>query len=245
VKITKLRVVVLAAGKSTRIARVAGMLPKPLLEIAGQPILTRNLQWLAASGIEEVWINLHYRPHAIRALIGDGASLGLRVHYSYEPEILGTAGGVRQIASGWNKAFVVVYGDSLVRADLTLMKLAHCESGAAVTIGLFDRARHPNTGIAGSAVTINSAGRIVSFVEGASAGTATLVNAGLYVIEPKIMTHIPPASFYDFARDLFPRLLESAVPINSHIIDGYCLGIDTPEAYRQALRLIDEGSVKL
>ena len=59
------------------------------------------------------------------------------------------------------------------------------------------------------------------------------------------MARIPSASFYDFARDLFPQLLESAVPINSHMIEGYCLGIDTPESYRRALLLIDEGMVKL
>jgi mannose-1-phosphate guanylyltransferase len=239
------RAIVLAAGKSTRVAALAGTVPKPLLEIAGRPILEWNLRWLAESGIEEVWINLHYRPEAIRERIEDGASLGIRVNYSYEPEILGTAGGVRRIASQWRETFLVVYGDSLLRANLELMRQAHRESSATMTIGLFDRTRQPHTGIAGGAVTIRSNGRVVSFIEGAAAGVSALVNAGLYLVEPEIVACIPPASFYDFARDLFPQLLESAVPINGHIIDGYCLGIDTPEAYRQALRLIDEGTVKL
>ena len=82
------KAVVLAAGKSSRIAPLAGTVPKPLLEIGGQPILVRNLRWLAESEIEEVWINLHYRPEAIRERIGDGCGLGLQVNYSYEPEIL-------------------------------------------------------------------------------------------------------------------------------------------------------------
>jgi NDP-sugar pyrophosphorylase family protein len=237
--------IVLAAGKSRRIAPLAGTLPKPLLEIGGVAILVRNLRWLAESGIEEVWINLHYRPEAIRERIGNGCRLGLRVNYSYEPEIRGTAGGVRGIASQWKETFLVVYGDNLVRANLASMQEAHRQSGAPVTIGLFDRRRQPHTGIAGGAVTVNSAGQVASFIEGATAGTSALVNAGLYIIEPEIVARILPASFYDFARDLFPQLLESAVPINSHVIDGYCLGIDTPEAYRQALRLIDEGRVKL
>jgi NDP-sugar pyrophosphorylase family protein len=239
------RAVVLAAGKSTRIAPLAGGLPKPLIEIGGEAILVRNLGWLAESGIDEVWINLHYRPEAIRGRIGDGRRLGLRVNYAYEQEILGTAGGVRRIATEWKESFLVVYGDSLVRANLALMQQAHRQSGAAVTIGLFDRTRHPHTGIAGGAVTVHADGRIASFREGATADASALVNAGLYLIEPEIVARIPPASFYDFARDLFPRLLELGVPIHSHIIAGYCLGIDTPEAYRQALRLIDEGTVKL
>jgi NDP-sugar pyrophosphorylase family protein len=57
-----LQAVVLAAGKSTRIASIADGLPKPLLEIGGEAVLMRNLRWLAESGIEQVWINLHYRP---------------------------------------------------------------------------------------------------------------------------------------------------------------------------------------
>jgi len=239
------RAVVLAAGKSTRIAPVARNLPKPLLGIEGQSVLTRNLQWLARTGIEEVWINLHHCPEAIVEHIGDDRRLGLRVRYSYEPEILGTAGGVRRIAYDWSGAFPVVYGDSLIRTDLTAMKRAHSKSGALLTIALFDRSRHPHSGIAGGVVTINSAGRVIKFLEGAVGGTSTLVNAGLYIVEPEIISFIPPLACYDFARDLFPQMLNSGMPINSHIIDGYCLGIDTPAAYSQALRLIDEGMVKL
>jgi len=239
------KAVVLAAGKSTRISPIVGAIPKPLIEIDGEAILVRNLRCLAANGIEQVWINLHYRPEAIRELIGDGSRLGMQVNYSYEPEILGTAGGVRRIASQWQETFLVVYGDSLLQANLALLEQAHCQSGAPITIGLFDRTRHPHTGIAGGIVAVAGGDRVARFAEGAAAGTSTLVNAGLYLIEPEIMHRIPPARFFDFARDLFPQLLESAVPINGHIIDGYCLGIDTPEAYRQALRLIDEGTVKL
>jgi mannose-1-phosphate guanylyltransferase len=238
------RAVVLAAGKSTRIVPLAGGLPKPLIEIAGQAILVRNLRWLARSGIEEVWINLHYRPEVIRQRIGDGSWLGLQVNYSYEQNILGTAGGVRLMASQWQDTFFVVYGDSLLHANLESMWQSHQACGALVTIGLFDRTRHPHTGIAGGSVTIKADGGVVSFSEGAAA-RSSLINAGLYLIEPQILSRIPPTSFYDFARDLFPQLLESSVAINSHIIEGYCLGIDTPEAYRRALSLIDEGTVKL
>jgi mannose-1-phosphate guanylyltransferase len=239
------KAVVLAAGKSTRIAPLAQGLPKPLIEINGEAILTRNLRWLALSGIEEAWINLHYRADLIRERVGDGRPLGLRVHYSHEPEILGTAGGARLIASEWKETFAVLYGDSLVRTNLDSMQQAHRQSGAAITIGLFSRMQNPHTGLAGGSVTIGSDGRIASFNEGSSADSSALVNAGLYVVEPEAIKCIPPASFYDFGRDLFPQLLASAVPLNGHLIEGYCLGIDTPEAYRRALCLIEKGSVRL
>jgi NDP-sugar pyrophosphorylase family protein len=244
-KSTVRRAVVLAAGKSTRIATLAQGLPKPLIEINGEAILARNLKWLAQSGIQEAWINLHYRAELIQERIGDGSQLGLEVHYSHEREILGTAGGVRQIASEWKETFVVLYGDSLVRANLSLMRQEHRERGADLTIGLFSRMQHPHTGLAGGTLTIGLDGRVTSFNEGPGAESSSLVNAGLYLLEPQTIERIPPASFYDFGRDLFPHLLASRAPINSHLIDGYCLGIDTPEAYGRALRLIEEGSVRL
>jgi NDP-sugar pyrophosphorylase family protein len=244
-KSTVSKAVVLAAGKSTRIAPVAQGLPKPLIEINGEAILTRNLRWLAQSGIEEAWINLHYRAEIIRERVGDGRQLGLQVHYSHEREILGTAGGVRLIASQWKETFAALYGDSLVHANLDSMHRAHRQSGAAITIGLFSRMQHPHTGLAGGSVTIDSDGRVASFNEGSSQESSALVNAGLYLVEPEAVRRIPSALFYDFGRDLFPQLLASAIPINSHLIEGYCLGIDTPEAYRRALCLIEKGSVRL
>ena len=240
-----LQAIVLAAGKSTRIASLAEGRPKPLLEIDGEAVLVRNLRWLAENGIEQVWINLHYRPEAIQERVGDGEQLGLQVHYSYEPEILGTAGGVRQIASGWNETFLVLYGDSLVRADLGVMWQAHRRGGALITMGIFDRSRHPHTGIAGGTVTLSANDSVVSFNEGGDAGLSSLVNAGLYLVEPEILPKVPAASFYDFGRQLFPQMIASGVPIRGHVIDGYCLGIDTPRAYRRALELIDEGMVEL
>ena len=135
----------------------------------------------------EAWINLHYRAEIIQARISDGSHLGLTVRYSHEPEILGTAGGVRQIASEWNETFVVLYGDSLVRANLNLMQHEHSERGADVTIGLFSRLQHPHTGLAGGTVTIRPDGTVISFNEGSGAESSSLVNTGLYLLEPQII----------------------------------------------------------
>jgi mannose-1-phosphate guanylyltransferase/phosphomannomutase len=152
---------------------------------------------------------------------------------------------VRQIAAGWNETFLVLYGDSLVRADLGVMRQLHGRSGASVTMGLFDRSRHPHTGIAGGTVTLNSSGSVVSLNEGGDAGLSSLVNTGLYLVEPEILLNIPAASFYDFGWQLFPLLLASGMRIRGHIIDGYCLGVDTPQAYQRALELIHEKRVQL
>src|SRR5207247_3390944 len=108
---------VLAAWKSTRITPVSGGLPKPLIQIAGETILGRNLMWLASEGIRNIWINLHYRPEKIREAIGNGSRFGVSVSYVHEPELLGTAGAVSNLTAEWKDTFRVVDGDNQVAGD--------------------------------------------------------------------------------------------------------------------------------
>src|SRR5881296_608456 len=147
-----MKAVVLAAGKSTRITPVSGGLPKPLIRIAGETILGRNLVWLASEGIRDIWINLHYRPEEIREAIGDGSRFGVSVRYVHEPELLGTAGAVRNLAAEWKDTILVVYGDSLVRLDLGAMFRTHRAHAPVATVALFDRRKHSHTAIAGGLV---------------------------------------------------------------------------------------------
>ncbi|MGO9449571.1 MAG: NDP-sugar synthase [Candidatus Binataceae bacterium] len=239
------RAVVLAAGKSSRIAAVTHGLPKPLLEVDGVPIISRNLRWLARQGIRQAWINLHYRPQEIRKVVGDGNGLGLHVEYALEEQILGTAGGVRNICRHWDETVLVLYGDNLVSADLHAMEEIHRSSGAAATLALFDRKYNPHTGMAGGVVDTDAHGWIKGFFEGEGANRGSLVNVGLYLLEPSVVQHIPPGRFCDFGRDLFPQLLLEGVQVYGHVISGYCLGLDTPESYQRAVEMISKGTVRL
>ncbi len=238
-----LGVLVLAAGKSTRIQPVSGGRPKPLLEVQGRTVLERNLTWLAEQGLDRVWINLHYRPEEIQAAIGDGSALGLRVSYSLEPEIRGTAGAYKQLEPHWRGPTLVVYGDSLVRFNLKQLWQEHRQSGAVATIALFDQTRHPNTAIAGGRVHLDGQGKVKAFQEGG--GDSPLVNAGVYLLELAVLGHIPPGQFWDFGRDLFPSMLTAGYHLQGHLIDGYCLGLDTPDSYACALELTQSEIVKL
>ncbi|TKB70443.1 MAG: nucleotidyltransferase family protein [Nitrospira sp.] len=240
-----LKALVLAAGKSTRLASITGGRPKPLVEVQGESVLARNLRWLASQGVEETWINLHYRPEEIQAAIGNGERFGLNVRYRYEPDILGTAGAVRNLAHEWTGTFLVIYGDNLLSLDVPDFLAFHRAHKAGVTIALFDQDRHRHTGIAGGRVELAPNGQVVGFHEGQSERGTTFVNAGVYLVEPDIVPSIPPCQLYDFGRDLFPRLLEEHQYLYGYLISGYCLGLDTPESYREALRLVREGEVRL
>lgn len=240
-----MRALLLAAGKSTRIHPVTQGLPKPLLEVEGEAIISRNLRWLAAEGLRELFVNLHYRPEDIRAFVGDGSRFGLQVRYSEEPEILGTAGAVKKLEAHWTEPFLVIYGDNLLRTDLAALAAEHRRSEALATIALFDRTRHPHTGIAGGRVRLGEDQRIADFVEGASDDVSPLVNAGVYVLSPEILAMIPPATFYDFGKDVFPRALAEGRRLQGAFVTDYCLGIDTPESFERAKELIHGGEVRL
>jgi mannose-1-phosphate guanylyltransferase len=234
-------VLVLAAGKSSRIAAVSGGIPKPLIPVGGTPVLERNLRWLAAAGLRDLWINLHYRPDAIQAVVGDGSRFGVRVRYAYEPEILGTAGAWKSLAPHWSGTSLVVYGDNLLRFDLEAFVRRHREGGAPATLAVFDPARHRNTGIAGGHVELQD-GRVRRFIEGPrpDGGGPYYVNAGAYLLEPSLAAAVP-AGFQDFARDVFPSLAQVG-RLAGHVLepDGYCLGIDTPASLARAHALIPD-----
>ncbi len=230
--------VVLAAGKSTRIASVTQGRPKPLLTIAGKSVIEHTLEWLASSGVHDVWINLHHRPDEIRDALGDGSAHDVRLHYSHEEIILGTAGGWKNIAREWKHSSLVVYGDNLMRFDLARLLSAHRASRRIATVALFDPRRHTNTRIAGGLVQMDASNRVVAFVEGGTGDGTSYVNAGAYVLEPEVLTFVGEG-IQDFARDVFPALVATD-QLGGYVFedDGYCLGLDTPASLACAEELI-------
>lgn len=240
------KALVLAAGMGSRLRAVSGDLPKPLTPFAGAPLIAHNLRWLAASGVQEVFVNLHYQAEMIRAEIGDGSAFGLKVCFVYEPELLGTAGALANIDGLFQGPILVVYGDNVSRFDLGALAADHRAAGAEATIALFDVDRHAHTGIAGGRVTLADDRRVAGFIEGATVGSS-LVNAGLYLVEPSLLELIPRRRLVDFGRDVFPAALAAGRRLQGHVIepDGFCLGLDTPEAYQRAADLVRAGAVRL
>lgn len=214
-------------------------LPKPLIEIKGESVIRRNIGWLYREGIREIWINLHYRPDEIKSHLGDGSQLGVRINYVFEPEILGTAGAVKNLESEWDDTFLVVYGDNLFNFSIDPFLRFHRKNKSLVSIALFDRETHLHTGIAGGQVVL-SGPHVQGFVEGSVDQISPYVNAGAYLLEPDITKYIQDKTFYDFGKDLFPDFILRNNKICGHVIDGYCLGVDTPDSYRLAINIIEK-----
>jgi NDP-sugar pyrophosphorylase family protein len=224
-----MKAMVLCAGFGTRLGDLTRETPKPMLPIHGQPMLAYLLGHLRRHGFGEVMINLHFKPEIIREYFGDGARGGLKITYSSEPQLLGTAGGLKQVESFFRDEpeFLVQYGDVVTDQDFTALVKFHRERRALATLLLHERAK------SNSVVTLDDAGRIVSFLERPSdearAGhTSRWVNSGICVCSPEILAHIPAGQACDLPRDIFIKLVGTG-RLFGFPLSGYRCAVDSPE----------------
>ncbi len=223
-----MKAMILAAGKGTRLAPLTDSLPKSMIPIDGMPILEHTLIQLRGHGVRDVVINLHHQPDVIPAYFGDGSRWDMRITYSLEDELLGTAGGVKHAGWFFDGPFLVLYGDNLSTCDLSRLARHHRDHDAMATMALFQRSDPCSSGIA----EIDADDHIVRFVEKPRPGEvfSNWVNAGIYVLSPEILELIPAGQPCDFGRDVFPRVLAQGQALFGHRMraDEGLWWIDTP-----------------
>ena len=215
-----MKVMIMAAGIGTRLRPLTDLMPKPMAPIANRPALYHILRLLRRHGLRQVVINLHHLPEAITEYFRDGSALGMEITYSFEPQLLGTAGGVKKNAAFFGgETFLVVSGDALTDVDLTGLIAAHRRNGSIATMAVKEVADPTQYGV----VVADDEGRVVAFQEKPSLEEAKsrLCNCGMYVFEPEILAHIPEGQFDDFGRRVFPDLLRQGVPFHIYEVASY------------------------
>lgn len=238
-----MKALILAAGKGTRLGHLTADYPKPMLALCGRPLLAYHIDWLRSYGATQIAINLHHAADVIRTYFGDGSTFGVEIVYSYEPELLGTAGAARRLAAFLDERFVVLYGDVFTNIDLANLLAFHTrQPGAgdnALTLSLY---RVPNPTECGL-VEVDDSGRVLRFVEKPPADQVftDLANAGILICEPRVLSLVPEAHVFDFGRDLLPRLLAQGWPVFGSPIatDEYVIDIGTPTGYLRAQQLAE------
>jgi len=139
------RALLLTAGLGTRLRPLTDVRAKAAVPINGEALVRRVIRVLRAAGIGDLVLNLHHRPATIAALVGDGSDLGVRVRYSWEQPVLGSAGGPRRalplLADSDDDDFLIVNGDTLTDVDVWSLLARHRESGALVTMALIPNPR--------------------------------------------------------------------------------------------------------
>ena len=227
-----MKAMLLAAGLGTRLRPLTYELPKPMVPILGRPVMEHILRLLARHGFDDVIANLHYFPDLIRGRFGDGSDYGVRLVYSFEPELMGTAGGVRNARERFgDETFLVISGDALTDIDLTALWKTHKEKGGIATLALKPVDDPREFGV----VIVAEDGRIQGFQEKPDPAEAlsNLGNCGIYVFEPEIFDYFPEPDFVDWAMDVFPKLLEQDVSFYGHEISEYWNDVGSLEEYRQ------------
>jgi mannose-1-phosphate guanylyltransferase len=239
------KAVVLVGGEGTRLRPLTYETPKPLLPIANQPFLERQLAWMESHGIDHVVLALGYLPDAFVAQFPEGSFGKVRLQYVVEGEPLGTAGAIRYAAemAGIDERFVVCNGDVLTALDLGGLVRFHDERGGEATIHLV-RVTDPS---AFGVVPTHPDGEVKAFVEKPPPGTAPTdwVNAGTYVLEPSVLARIPARMNVSVEREIFPRMLDRRGGLFGCQSDVYWIDIGTPDKYLAAHHDVLTGALGL
>ena len=199
------RAVVMAGGQGVRLRPLTDNLPKPMLPVAGRPILERIVLHLVGHGIRHLFVSVNYLGHVIEDHFGDGTAFGARIEYLRETEPLGTAGSLALLPPGPDLPILVMNGDLVTSADLGGLLDAHAASGAVATIGV---RRYFHTVPFGC---VERAGdRVVRLEEKPT--LAREVNTGIYVLDPSLLARVPAGR-----ASSMPDLLADALEHGGHV----------------------------
>ncbi len=244
-----MQALILAGGKAQALRPLTIHTPKPLIPIANRPFLFYQLELFKRANVTDITLSLNFPPGKIEDTFGNAAHHGVKLRYAQEAQPLGTAGAFKQLITERPEPTVILNGDILTNASIASLLIAHRELQAAVTILTFPVANPSQYGL----VVADEDHRVSQFIEKPRPEQLKLelrpelgthINAGLYVIEPRIAEHIPAGTRYDFESQLFPALIAAGEPVYALPWDGYWLDLGTPQRYWQAHQDLLAGKVK-
>ena len=237
-----MQALILVGGEGTRLRPLTSKIPKPVVPLVDRPFITYMLEWLRSHGVDDIVLACGFLPDALRAVLGDGEGLGIRLRYVEEPQPLGTGGALKYAEELLDERFFMLNGDVLTDIDLTAQLAQHERTGARGTLALISVDDPSTYGL----VPLAEDGSVREFLEKPGPEVvldAKLVNAGAYILEREILASMPPAGTnVSIERDVFPRLVGKG--LYGCPADAYWLDIGTPARYLQATYDILEGNVR-
>jgi mannose-1-phosphate guanylyltransferase len=236
-----LQALILAGGEGTRLRPLTSTMPKPVVPLAGRPFISYMLEWLRRHGVDDVILSCGFMADGVRAVLGDGSALGLRLRYLEEPRPLGTGGALKYAEELLDERFLMLNGDVLADLDLSAQLRQHEQTGARATLALIAVDDPSAYGL----VRRNDDRSVREFLEKPSEDQidTNLVNAGAYVLERSVLDVMAPAgTAISIEREVFPALVGQG--LYGFEASGYWLDIGTPERYMQGTYDILEGLVQ-
>lgn len=235
--------VILAGGQGTRLRPLTYARRKELIPLLNRPLLEYRLLNLREHGVEDIVLACSQGMGEVEAHFGDGASLGVRVRYSYEDRPLGSGRAVKEAARavGATGTLVVCNGDILTNIDLTAMIERHRETGATLSMSLAAVDDPWTYGVA----DVDGDLRIESFIEKPPQGEepSNLINAGTWLWEPEMLDRIPDddSAIRDgfSERVLFPGIIADGLRVQG-VLEDLWVDVGAPDRYMRATRLLLE-----
>lgn len=222
---TTMQAVIMAGGFGKRLAPLTNDLPKPMLMVAGHPVMEHIVVQLQEAGINNISVSTHYKPEKIMEHFGNGAHFGVDISYINEDRPLGT-GGALGLMPAPKTTQLVINGDVLTRVDFRTMLVYHREHEALMTVGVTQYGLHVPYGVIeckGPRVTALREKPQVNF----------LVNAGIYLLEPEVYQYIPKGQHMNMT-DLIQALLDAGRRVVSFPIIEQWIDIGQHDDYRKA-----------
>lgn len=237
-----MQALILVGGEGTRLRPLTSTVPKPVVTLVDRPFMAYMLEWLRGHGVNDVILSCGFMADGVRAVLGDGSTMGVSVRYVEEPEPLGTGGALKYAEDLLDERFFMLNGDVLSDMDLTAQLRQHEQTGARATLALMAVEDPSAFGL----VRRHPDGSVEQFLEKPSADEAldtNLVNAGAYILEREVLDGMAPAGTrISIERDVFPTLVDEG--LYGYEATGYWLDIGTPQRYLQATFEILEGAVQ-
>lgn len=241
-----MRAMILAAGFGARLKPLTLRLPKPMFPVLNQPLLEHTLKFLSSQGIQDIIINVHHLPKKIVEHFGDGSDFGVRLVFSIEEKILGTAGGLKKAEEFLQKeTFLVMNSDVLADINLANILKFHKEKNAYLTLVVRQDANPEKY----KPIQLADDGRITRFVDASFnhpfQTTQRVMFTGIQIMEPEIFSRIPKDKFFGTTEDVFPSLVDEGLPVYGTLHEKYWIDIGTRETYIQAQADALEGKLIL
>ncbi len=235
-----MQALILAGGQGTRLRPLTSTIPKPVVPLVGRPFISYMLRWLREHGVEDVILGCGFMADHVRAVLGDGSGLGIRLRYLEEPRPLGTGGALKFAEDLLEDRFFMLNGDVLTDIDLTEQLSQHERTGARATLALYPVEDPSAYGL----VRLDADGSVKDFVEkpGPEELDTNLISAGAYILEHDVLDGMAPAGTnISIERDVFPTLIGRG--LYGYEASGYWLDIGTPDRYLKGTYDILEGKV--
>jgi len=227
-----MKTVILAGGKGTRMGDLTRQIPKPMVRLAGKPILEHQIELARRYGCTDIVLLIGHLGQTIEDFFQDGSRWGVTIRYRREETPLGTAGALKEIEDWLDDDFLVFYADIVMDVDLAALAAFHRRAKAVGTLVV-----HPNNHPHDSdLLELDPQSRIVAFrPKPRDPGVChrNLVNAALYAFSPEILRHIPAGRFADLGRDVFPQIVSSCRSLFGYNTAEYLSDVGTPDRLRK------------